>query len=111
MTTTQHIFQDTALAPNIKVTYLPDANMYKVDYGSDEIFATMDVVTNMDGLVASLMLRSAYIMQTNPALTNGAMLASFIMNLRSWTEAITGVKTQDTATEVTSVTKLPELRI
>lgn len=108
MTTTQHVFQDTALAPNIKVTYLTDANMYKVDYGSDEIFATMDVVTNMDGLVASLMLRSAYIMQTNPALTNGTKLASFIMNLRSWTEGTTGVETHNTAVEVT---KLPELRI
>lgn len=108
MTTTQHVFQDTALAPNIKVTYLPDANMYKVDYGSDEIFATMDVVTNMDGLVASLMLRSAYIMQTNPALTNGTKLASFIMNLRSWTEGTTGVETHNTTAEVT---KLPELRI
>ena len=108
MTTTQHVFQNMALAPNIKVTYLPDANMYKVDYGSDEIFATMDVVTNMDGLVASLMLRSAYIMQTNPALTNGTKLASFIMTLRSWTEETTGVETHNTTTEVT---KLPELRI
>lgn len=66
------------------ITYLPEQDLFKIDYYATDDFASLDVVKGFDGIIASLMYRQPLLFNRVPALADPVNMMGLISDIRYW---------------------------
>lgn len=89
------------LIAGVTITYLPNEKMFKIDYFSNYRTASIDVVKDNNGVIASLMSRSALIFGKYPSMTDADFLAMYFESFHNWYNEIMQPETTSTMTKTT----------
>lgn len=79
-----NIFTSNILPPDtLKISYLPSAHMYKLDYIHTDEFASIDVTKTYEGIIASLFIRKSQLNNID-TFTDPLKLAEFLKEIKLW---------------------------